>query len=114
MPRARRRNGEDIGLGRGQRVASLPARPRRPEVEAISASLRDLTDFAHGFVEKPRNIFIFLRLSSSPRAKSLQTSSAELMGPDPRRQTPKSHRLPHQAGGARAPAPHPPRPPPLT
>jgi hypothetical protein len=35
-----------------QRVASLPARPHEPEIEAISASLRDLTDFAHGFVGK--------------------------------------------------------------
>ena len=52
MARSRRRNGEDLGLGRVQRVASLPARPRGPEIEAISASLRDLTDFAHGFVEK--------------------------------------------------------------
>src|SRR3546814_341106 len=69
----------------------------------FSASRLDLTDFAHGFVEKPRNIFIFLRLSSSPRAKSLQTSSAELMGPDPRRQTAKSRCLPHQGGGAPVP-----------
>jgi hypothetical protein len=49
-----------------QRVASLPARPRGPEIEAISASLRDLTDFAHGFVGKSGNIDIFLRLASSP------------------------------------------------
>jgi hypothetical protein len=35
-----------------QRVASLPAKPRGPEIEAISASLRDLTDFAQGFVGK--------------------------------------------------------------
>jgi len=57
-----------------QRVASLSARPHGPEIEAISASLRDLTDFAQGVVEKSGNIDIFLRLFSSPRAKSLQTS----------------------------------------
>ncbi len=37
-----------------------------PEIEVISAPLRDLTDFAHGFVEKSGNIDIFLRLFSSP------------------------------------------------
>src|SRR3546814_10632052 len=41
---------EDIGFGRLQRVASLPARPHAPEIEAISASPQisgrgDLTDF---------------------------------------------------------------------
>jgi hypothetical protein len=41
---------------RVQRGASLPARPARFEIEAISASLRDLTDFAHGFVKKSGNI----------------------------------------------------------
>ena len=29
------------------------ATPRGPEIEAISTSLRDLTDFAHGVVKKP-------------------------------------------------------------
>jgi hypothetical protein len=38
---------------------------RGPEIEAISASLRDLTDFAHGVVGKSGNIDIFLRLASS-------------------------------------------------
>jgi hypothetical protein len=55
-----------MGFGRPPRVASLPARPRGPEIEAISTSLRDLTDFAHGFVDKSGNIDIFLRLASSP------------------------------------------------
>jgi hypothetical protein len=42
------------------------ARPRGGAIEAISASLRDLTDFAHGFVGKSGHIDICLRLASSP------------------------------------------------
>src|SRR3546814_14716931 len=65
---------EDIGFGRLQRVASLPARPHAPEIEAISASPQisgrgDLTDFVHCVVGKSGNIDIFLRLASSHRSE---------------------------------------------
>lgn len=43
---------ELVAFGWVQRLASLPARTRGPEIEAISASLRDLTDFAQGVVGK--------------------------------------------------------------
>src|SRR3546814_2692318 len=59
-----RRNGKDIGFGRAQRVASLPARPRGPKIEAISASLRDLANFVQSRVDEPWNILICLRLAS--------------------------------------------------
>src|SRR3546814_3533104 len=55
---SRRRNGKDIGFGRAQRVASLPARPRGPKIEAISASLRDLANFVQSRVDEPWNILI--------------------------------------------------------
>src|SRR3546814_13133647 len=62
---SRRRNGKDIGFGRAQRVASLPARPRGPKIEAISASLRDLANFVQSRVDEPWNILICLRLARS-------------------------------------------------
>src|SRR3546814_21189330 len=83
MARSRRRNGKDIVFGRLPRVASLPARSLGGEIEAISASLRDLIDFVHGCVGKTWNIFICLRLASSPRTKSLQTSTVQSPGHDP-------------------------------
>ena len=43
---------EDMRPLRVQRVASLPARPKRSQIEAISMSLRDLIDFVHYFVGK--------------------------------------------------------------
>src|SRR3546814_18330948 len=87
MARSRRRNGEDLGVGWRQGVASLPARPRGPKIEAISASPQlsgrgDLTDFVHCFVSKSGHIDIFLRLVSSHLTKSLKTSIVHIVGPD--------------------------------
>src|SRR3546814_2333238 len=63
---SRRRNGEDIGFAWPPHMAVPSARPRGGEIEAISASLRDLTDFVHGRVSEPWNIPLCLRPASLP------------------------------------------------
>src|SRR3546814_1324824 len=86
--RSRRPNGEDIGPKDAPRGLVALASGFRTEMEAIWASPQlsergDLIKMAHCFVEKSRNIDIFLRLLSSPCAILLQTSIAWSLSTDP-------------------------------
>src|SRR3546814_11219412 len=84
MPTASRRpNGEQIGpKGAPGRLVAFP-RGFRSEMEAIWTSRRDLIKMAHCFVEKSRNIDIYLRLLSSHWAILLQTSTTLGLCTDP-------------------------------